>query len=282
MKTNATVAFRRVATRGISASSSGGRESGSTLPLSGGNTYVGVAISPLSTTIPDMRVPSLTALTGAAALAAVFSLTPSYAHAQGAKGGWITLFDGTSMDHWRGYQEKSMPAGWHIENGTLTKSVSTNDIVTRDQYTNFELELEWKLEKGGNAGIFYRGAESQKKIYMTGPEYQLLDDANAPDGKSRLTSAGADYAIYPSPAGVVKPAGEWNSTRIVANGAHVEHWLNGTKLLEYMLWSPDWEAKVKASKFAQWPSYGRAPKGFIGLQDHGDWVAYRNIRIRPL
>lgn len=230
-----------------------------------------------------MRVPSFTAVTGAAALAVVFCMTPSQAHAQGAKGGWITLFDGTSMDHWRGYQETGMPKGWHIADGTLTKSVSSNDIVTRDQYTNFELELEWKLEKGGNAGVFYRGSESQKKIYMTGPEYQLLDDANAPDGKSRLTSAGADYAIYPSPAGIVKGAGEWNSTRIVVNGAHVEHWLNGKKLLEYTLWSPEWEAKVKESKWKDVPTYGREKKGYIGIQgDHDGSLAIRNVRIKVL
>ncbi len=230
-----------------------------------------------------MRVPSLAAFAGAAALATAFCVTPSTAHAQGAKDGWTTLFDGTSMDHWRGYQEKGMPAGWHIDDGTLTKSVSANDIVTRDQYTNFELELEWKLEKGGNAGVFYRGAESEKKIYMTAPEYQLLDDANAPDGKNRLTSAGAAYAIYPPPAGIVHPAGEWNSTRIVVNGAHVEHWLNGKKLLEYTLWSPDWEAKVKASKFAAVKTYGREKKGYIGIQgDHDGSLAIRNVRIKVL
>ena len=118
---------------------------------------------------------------------------------------------------------------------------------------------------------------------MTAPEYQLLDDANAPDGKSRLTSAGAAYAIYPPPAGIVKPAGEWNSTRIVVNGAHVEHWLNGKKLLEYTLWSPDWEAKVKASKWSAVPTYGREKKGYIGIQgDHDGSLAIRNVRIKVL
>jgi hypothetical protein len=176
-----------------------------------------------------------------------------------------------------------MPAGWHIMDGTLAKEGPTGDIVTKAQYANFELELDWKLAKGGNAGIFYRGSEGELKIYLTAPEYQLLDDANAPDGKSRLTSAGAAYAIYPSPEGVVKGAGEWNSTRIVANGAHVEHWLNGKKLLEYTLWSPEWEAKVKASKFSVFPNYGRLKSGHIAIQgDHEGSLAIRNVRIKVL
>ncbi len=230
-----------------------------------------------------MRVPSLAAFAGAAALATVFGMIPSIARAQGAGSGWKTLFDGTSLDAWRGYQAKTMPAGWHIVDGAMTKDASAGDIVSKDRYTNFELELEWKLAKGGNAGVFYRGSESQKKIYMTAPEYQLLDDANAPDGKSRLTSAGAAYAIYPPPAGVVKGAGEWNSTRIVVNGAHVEHWLNGKQLLEYTLWSPDWEARVKASKFALVATYGREKSGYIGIQgDHDGSLAIRNVRIKVL
>ena len=111
---------------------------------------------------------------------------------------------------------------------------------------------------------------------------QVLDDARHPDGKSRLTAAGADYGLYPSPAGVVKPAGEWNAVRVVIKGNHVEHWLNGVKVVEYELGSPDWEAKVKESKFAPHPHYGRNASGFIGLQDHGDRVAFRNIKIRVL
>jgi hypothetical protein len=176
-----------------------------------------------------------------------------------------------------------MPAEWKVENGMLSKVKSTNDIVTRDQYENFELEWEWKIHEGGNAGVFYRGTEEFEKIYFTAPEYQLLDDANAPDGKSRLTSAAANYALYPAPAGVVKAADQWNSSRIVARGPRVEHWLNGQKVVEYETGSPDWEAKVKASKFATWPKYGRITKGHIGIQgDHAGELAIRNMRIRAL
>src|SRR5438874_390139 len=159
--------------------------------------------------------------------------------------GWRPLFDGTSTAAWRGYKTSTMPAGWHIVDGTLTKSGAVEDIVTKDQFGNFQLALDWKLSPGGNAGVFYRGSEEYDHVYWSAPEYQLLDDANAPDGKSRLTSAGSDYGLYPAPEGYLKPAGEWNSSRILVKGAHVEHWLNGSKLLEYEFWSPDWEAKVQ-------------------------------------
>jgi hypothetical protein len=187
------------------------------------------------------------------------------------------------MSAWRGYREAKMPAGWTVTDGDLSKTVSSNDLVTRDEYGDFELEFDWKVHPGGNAGVFYRGSEEAEKIYFTAPEYQLLDDARHPDGKSRLTSAGADYALYPAPAGVVKPADEWNSSRIVARGTHVEHWLNGQKLLEYEVGSPDWETRLKASKFATWTKYGRLPKGHIGIQgDHEGELSIRNMRIRPL
>ncbi|HMI42063.1 MAG TPA: DUF1080 domain-containing protein, partial [Gemmatimonadaceae bacterium] len=111
----------------------------------------------------------------------------------------------------------------------------------------------------------------------------LLDDAGHPDGKSRLTSAGADYGLYPSPAGVVKPADQWNSTLIVVNGNTVQHWLNGQKLLEYEIGSSDWEAKVKASKFVAYPNYGRAKQGYIAIQgDHDGALSIRNVRIREI
>ena len=195
---------------------------------------------------------------------------------------WRNLIDPT-MSAWRGYRQPAMPAEWKVENGVVSKVKSTNDIVTRDEYANFELEWEWKIHEGGNAGVFYRGTEEFEKIYFTAPEYQLLDDANAPDGRNRLTSAAANYALYPAPAGVVKPADQWNSSRIVARGPKVEHWLNGQKVVEYESGSPDWEAKVKASKFATWPKYGRIAKGHIGIQgDHDGELAIRNMRIRAL
>jgi hypothetical protein len=197
--------------------------------------------------------------------------------------GWKLLFDGTSTDQWRGYKSQTLPSAWMAMDGTLMKDRPAGDIVTKEQFGNFELSIDWQISKGGNAGIFYRGTEEYDHVYWSAPEYQVLDDANAPDGNSRLTSAGAAYALYPSPAGVVKPAGEWNTTRIVVRGAHVEHWLNGKKLVSYELWSPDWTAKVKASKFNDYPNYGKAKRGYIAIQgDHEGVLSLRNIKIKVL
>jgi hypothetical protein len=193
------------------------------------------------------------------------------------------LFDGTSLDAWRGYKTEKIPDGWHVADGTLAKDKPVADIVSKDEFGDFDLELEWKIGEAGNSGVFYRGTEEYDHIYWTAPEYQLLDDNKAADNKTRLTCAGAAYALYPSPAGHLKPVGDWNLTRIVARGNHVEHWLNGFKLLEYELGSPDWETKVKASKFNAWPHYGRAKRGHIALQgDHEGSLAFRNIRIREI
>jgi 3-keto-disaccharide hydrolase len=198
-------------------------------------------------------------------------------------GGWRTLFDGKTLSGWRGYKSQDLPPGWRVVDGIIVKEKGADDIMTRDQFANFELDLDWKIAKGGNSGVFYRGTEEYDHIYWSGPEYQLLDDANAPDGKNRLTSAAAAYALYAPPAGVVKPFDEWNTTRIIVNGAHVEHWLNGQKVVEYELWSPDWKAKVAASKFAAYPNYGMAKRGYIGIQgDHPGTLSLRNIRIREL
>jgi hypothetical protein len=196
--------------------------------------------------------------------------------------GWRSLFDGRTTAGWRGYKQREMPRGWQVVDGALTRVADGGDIITVDQYANFELALEWKVAPGGNSGIFYRVVEGPERTYHSGPEMQVLDDAGHADGKARLTSAGSLYGLYAAPAGVVKPAGEWNAVRIVANGAHVEHWLNGVKVVDCELWSPEWGRLVAASKFREWPTYGRARRGHIALQDHGDWVAYRNIKIKVL
>ena len=221
---------------------------------------------------------------------AVASTTDTGTHSAGAGGmaaldsaGWRALFDGTSLAAFRGYKTDSIPAGWHIADSTLTKSGSVGDLVTRDKFGDFELAFDWKLGPEGNSGVMYRVTEEYDHPYWSGPEYQLLDDAGAPDGKLRITAAGADYALYPAPAGVVKPANQWNSSLIVVKGNHVQHWMNGQKLLEYDLLSPDWEAKVKASKFGAWANYGRAKTGYIAIQgDHPGVLTLRNIKVREL
>jgi hypothetical protein len=196
--------------------------------------------------------------------------------------GWRLLFDGKTTDGWRGYHMDSLPSGWQVVDGALTRAGEGADIITREQFGDFDLWLEWKVAPGGNSGVMYRITEEYDYSYKSGPEMQVLDDAAHRDGLSRLTAAGSNYALHAAPAGVVKPAGEWNLARILVQGNHVEHWLNGQKVVEYELLSPEWEALVKASKFEQWPNYGRAGQGHIALQDHGDWVAYRNIKIRAL
>jgi len=197
--------------------------------------------------------------------------------------GWRPLFDGKSLAGWKGYQTDAVPEGWRVANGTLTKDGRVADILSKDEFGDFELEMDWKIGNAGNSGIFYRGTEEYEHIYWSAPEYQLLDDINAEDNKTRLTCAGSVYAIYPSPPGHLKAVGRWNTARIVARGPHIEHWLNGVKLLEYELGSPDWEAKVKASKFNDWPNYGRAKRGHIAMQgDHAGSLAFRNIRIREV
>lgn len=199
-------------------------------------------------------------------------------------GEWEVLFDGTDLSHWRGYRSEEMPAGWQVEEGTLAfvPGEGGGDIVTRDVYGDFELELEWRVAPGSNSGIFYRATEEEAYIFMTGAEMQVLDNGGHADGESPLTSAGSNFGLYPAEPDATRPVGEWNRARIVARGPTVEHWLNGTRVVSYEQGGEDWRARVADSKFAAWPRYGRAMEGHIGLQDHGDPVWYRNIRIRRL
>jgi len=169
-----------------------------------------------------------------------------------------------------------------VQDGALTRTGAGGDIISTDEFKNFELSIDWKIEIGGNSGIFYRASEDSEAIYWNAVEMQVLDDAKHPDGQDRMTSAGAAYDLYPSPKGHVNPGGEWNTARLIVNGNHVEQWLNGFKLLEYELGSPDWNAKVAASKFKPHPRFGNNAQGHIGLQDHSNVVAFRNIKIRVL
>lgn len=195
---------------------------------------------------------------------------------------WQVLFDGQSLDAWRGYQSEAIPQGWRIEGDVLAFADGDGDLVTREAYSDFELELEWKISPGGNSGIFYLAVLSDQPIYHSAPEMQILDDTAHRDGGSRLTSAGSNYALHPAPEGAVRPVGEWNEVRIVLRDRRVTHWLNGVMTADYTLGSPEWNALVAGSKFAAWPEYGQALSGHIGLQDHGNPVWFRDIRIRRL
>jgi hypothetical protein len=236
------------------------------------------AVSHAERSAAGTTAPTVVATSAAAVAAADNTLT-----AQEQSAGWKLLFDGKTTTGWRGYQQKTAPAGWQVVNGELTRTGEGGDLVSADQYADFELAIDWKIAPNGNSGIFYRGLETQERLYYTAPEYQVLDNDGHPDAKNGPDRyAGANYALIAPSTQVCHPAGQWNSTRILARGAHLEHWLNGEKVVEYELWSPEWKALVANSKFKQWPSYGLAKSGYIGLQDHGNAVAFKNIKIRVL
>jgi len=196
--------------------------------------------------------------------------------------GWKLLFDGHTTRGWRGYRRPDMPAGWQVRDGALTRVGSAGDIVTTSKYESFDLVFDWRIAHGGNSGLMYHVTEDVPEPYGSGPEYQLLDDPNYPDGRSLLTSAGACYGLYAIPEHLAKPAGQWNHSRLLVQHGRVDHWLNGVLVARYAIGSKDWNDRVAASKFKTWPAFGKADSGFIDLQDHGSGVAFRNLKIKVL
>ena len=196
---------------------------------------------------------------------------------------WTVLFDGKTVKGLRGYKQSGFPDSWEVVDGTL-KTVPGHgvDLISEEVYKNFELELEWKVPKGGNSGIFYFATEEGNYIWQSAPEMQVVDDEKHTDGKNTLTSAGALYALIAPSANVVKPVGEFNQVRIKVKNNYVEHWLNGTKIVEYVYGSDMMWDLVAKSKFNKMPLFAKASEGHIGLQgDHG-LIWYKNIRIRRL
>ena len=196
---------------------------------------------------------------------------------------WTVLFDGKTVKGLRGYKQSGFPDSWEVVDGTL-KTVPGHgvDLISEEVYKNFELELEWKVPKGGNSGIFYFATEEGNYIWQSAPEMQVVDDEKHTDGKNTLTSAGALYALIAPSTNVVKPVGEFNQVRIKVKNNHVEHWLNGTKIVEYVYGSDMMWDLVEKSKFNKMPLFAKASEGHIGLQgDHG-LIWYKNIRIRRL
>lgn len=205
--------------------------------------------------------------------------------------GWTLLFDGQSMDEWRGYGREDLPETWIVEEGQMTLRTSGGnmdggDIVTRVAYVDFELTFDFKVGPSGNSGVFYRVREVDGKVlWQVAPEYQVLDDPAYPaseDWDPTAHRTGENYELHAAAERTVHPVGEWNSGRIVVDGNSVQHWLNREMTVEYELYTEDWEARVAAGKFATEEHYARASSGFIGLQDHGTPVWYRNMKIRPL
>lgn len=199
--------------------------------------------------------------------------------------GWRLLFDGTTTAGWRNFKNEGIGQQWAIEDGALTLTgAGGGDIVTTDQFENFELELEWKIAPAGNSGLFFNVVEGDAydTVFVSGPEMQILDDARHPDGADPTHRAGANYDLHAPSVAAANPVGEWNAVHLVVNQGHVQQYLNGQLVVEYDLWTPEWEALVAGSKFNTMPGYGRAHSGHIALQDHGDRVWFRNIKIREL
>lgn len=201
--------------------------------------------------------------------------------------GWVLLFDGKTTLGWRGFKQDQVGAGWQVIDGnlvTLGKGGDLGgDIITVGQYEDFELYLEWAVMEAGNSGIFFHILEHEyPTIYATGPEYQLLDDLGYPHKLEDWQLTGANYAMHVAYNKVLMPVGEFNSSRIIVKDRMVQHWLNGNMVVEYELWTDDWKEMVSNSKWKDYPGYGLAWTGHIGLQDHGDTIKFRNIKVRDL
>ena len=226
---------------------------------------------------------------------------------------WIPLFDGTSTEGWRAYNGDSLPPGWTIVDNTLTFKEdllatgnqdyegSRDIIYGAKEFENFELYVEWKIPEGGNSGIFYHIKEGYPAPSGVAPEYQLIDDENYtkihditdynlslgytenPSVLQPLQQTAADYAMHTADSNkVLHPTGEWNTTKILFTPEKVEHWLNGKKVLEFVPWSEDWYEKKNAGKWKNASDYGKFKKGYIGFQDHGSDLWFRNVKIRKL
>jgi len=203
--------------------------------------------------------------------------------------GWKLLFDGATFEGWRNFGKDSL-VGWTIDSGNLLAlgegGDHANDIITLDEFENFELSLEWKTSTGGNSGIFFNAVEdtSIEAIYAIAPEYQIVDEITWDgDSLSEGQKAAACYDMYTAdPSKVLMPVGEFNVSKIVVNNGHVEHWLNGAMVVEYTMWTPEWDSLKSVRKWKDFPLYGTAHKGHIGLQDHGKKTWFRNIKIRTL
>ncbi len=227
----------------------------------------------------------------ALALASIFAAAPNALSPAEKKAGWRLLFDGKSTAGWRGFKQAEFPnSGWVVKDGALYRPAGKGggDIVTVDQFDNYELVFEWKITKGGNSGVKYLIDEAMVKSGHSGVgfEYQVLDDEAHPDAKKGIEGTHTVGALYdlipPAKDKVTRAIGQWNESRVVVEGNHIEQWLNGKKVVEFERGSDDLKARIAKSKFAKTAGFGEVSKGHVLIQDHGDEASYRNIKLRPI
>ena len=196
---------------------------------------------------------------------------------------FVNLLDSKDLSEFRGYAQEEIGEGWSLDGKYLYFDGSGGgDIVTKEVYDDFDLQVEWKVADGANSGIMYRVSLGDDAPYMSGPEYQILDDAEHQDGKNELTAAGSLYGMFAAKDKTLKDVGTWNKTRIVVEGNQVTHYLNGKKVVETEIGGDDWNKQLGESKFKDWEKYGKNKEGHIAFQDHGNEVWFRNIRIKRL
>lgn len=202
--------------------------------------------------------------------------------------GWKLLFNGKNLDGWHIYKSKPS-SGWIVEDGILhclgsekDKSDKRADLTSNDTFDNFELALDWKISPKGNSGIIYLASEEYDAAYLSGPEYQLIDDVNFPEKLEGWQKTGANYAMSAPLVAAAKPVGEWNQAKIIVKKGHVEHWLNGQKTAEYEMGSAEWKKAKEAGKWKDAKGYGATKKGHIDLQDHGSEAWFKNVKIKQL
>jgi hypothetical protein len=194
--------------------------------------------------------------------------------------GWKLIFDGRSTAGWRGFKTPAPDRGWRVEDGALTPDPKTSkDLVTKANYGNFELDFDWKISPKGNSGVIYHVIPVGDETYESGPEYQILDNAH---GEPPLQRAASLFALYAPSKDMTRPVGQFNHGRLVVDHGRVQHWLNGEKVVEYDINSPDFKARVAGSKFKQWPQFATGKSGAIALQNHGDAVWFKNLKIKVL
>ena len=206
------------------------------------------------------------------------------------QGKWVSLFDGKTLKGWHEYNQKGAVTDWAVQNGALVslppaKKTDHGYITTDKKYANFDLKWEWKVDKGSNSGMLYHVQEEVKHHapYETGPEYQVIDDGGFPEHLQEWQKTGADYGMHvPNDQKKLMPVGQWNTSELIFNNGHVEHWLNGKKIVEFTAWGDDWNKKRLGGKWKDYPDYGQAKTGVIAMQCEAGKVYYRNVMIKEL